>query len=110
MDGTPPPGRTGSKGISPAVSEHSVQQKGRKHAKSFKGVYTTKAEFSKEPEQIQTQRERGNISFGLLVKSFLRVLRKVALVRANHALTEHFPKNFSSSACTLEAQKGGFPR
>lgn len=100
------PDRTGSKGTSPANSEHSATAESQttEHGKSLKGVCTAKAELQKEPVQIQTQWERGNISFGLLGKSSL-----CALVRATHVPTEQLPKRISTGACRLEAQKGDFP-
>lgn len=50
------PDRTGSKGTSPANSEHSATAESQttEHEKSFKGVCTARAELQKEPVQIQT--------------------------------------------------------
>lgn len=108
-NGTSPPGRMGSKGISPAVSEHSATAKRKKtqRVKSFKGICTAKAEFSKEPEQIQTQWEWGNLSFGLPGKSPQKGGPCEGKPRTYRTISEK--KKISTSTCTLEAQKDDFP-
>lgn len=113
--GTPPPGRIGSKDICPAVSAHSATAKKTENSATMEDIQSNSKVFVQQRHNFQRRQskfrssgKRHNISFGPLGKSSLSVLRKRALVRANHAFTEQFPKRISISTCTFEAQKGDF--